>query len=203
MNLMYFSEPRNLNRRQARWQLYLSQFNFVLEHEKGTKMIVPDALSRREDHFIGTEDDNKDVTLLPKELWINHIDEELKTKFLIDDKDDVVIKALNALKGEGIPPLNIALADWKEEDGLIFYKGKCYVPNNLELRKDIVQRHYDTAPFGHPGHKATQAYVDENYWWPGLATFVKNYVKGCATCQKNKINTHPTTPPLTPIKGTN
>ena len=36
-----------------------------------------------------------------------------------------------------------------------------------------------------------------------MTTFVKNYVKGCAICQKNKINTHPTTPPLTPIKGTN
>ena len=32
--------------------------------------------------------------------------------------------------------------------------------------------------------------------------FVKNYIVGCATCQQNKVNTHPTTPPLTPIKST-
>ena len=132
-------------------------------------MVVPDTLSRREDHFKGTEDDNKDVTLLPKELWVNHmdeewlpiskttteqsekiilfpkelwinqIDEELKSKFIMNDKDDIMIKALNALKSEGLPPLNITLADWKEEDSLIFYKGKCYVPDNLELRKEIVK----------------------------------------------------------------
>ena len=30
--LQYFKEPQKLNRRQARWLLYLSRFNFVLQH---------------------------------------------------------------------------------------------------------------------------------------------------------------------------
>jgi transposase InsO family protein len=34
-----------------------------------------------------------------------------------------------------------------------------------------------------------------------MAVFVKNYVTGCALCQQNKVNTHPTTPPLMPIKA--
>ena len=34
-----------------------------------------------------------------------------------------------------------------------------------------------------------------------MYTFVRNYVVGCAVCQQNKVNTHPTTPPLTPIKS--
>ena len=32
-----------------------------------------------------------------------------------------------------------------------------------------------------------------------MKDFVTAYVKGCATCQMNKINTHPTKPPLFPI----
>ena len=201
MNLLYFTQPQNLNRRQARWQLYLSQFNFRLEHEKGTKMQVPDALSRRADHFKGTEHDNENIILLPDKLFIKVIDEELKKKFTEAKKEDVIIDAINALKGEGIPPLRTALEDWREEDGLIFFRNKCYVPEDHELRKEIVRRHHDLPPFGHPGIWPTKVNVSKDYWWPGLATFVKNYVDGCAVCQQNKVNTHPTTPPLHPIKG--
>jgi hypothetical protein len=32
-----------------------------------------------------------------------------------------------------------------------------------------------------------------------MKDFVTAYVKGCVTCQMNKINTHPTQPPLFPI----
>jgi hypothetical protein len=39
-----------------------------------------------------------------------------------------------------------------------------------------------------------------HYWWPGMHTFVKNYVKGCA-CQQFKINRHLTRPALLPIPG--
>jgi hypothetical protein len=35
-----------------------------------------------------------------------------------------------------------------------------------------------------------------------MTIFIKNYVDGCATCQQMKVNTHPTTPPLSPIKTT-
>ena len=34
-----------------------------------------------------------------------------------------------------------------------------------------------------------------------LASYVQKYVEGCATCQQNKVNTHPTIPSLTPIKS--
>ena len=34
-----------------------------------------------------------------------------------------------------------------------------------------------------------------------MYTFIKNYTDGCAVCQQSKINRHPTSPPLMPIKG--
>ena len=34
-----------------------------------------------------------------------------------------------------------------------------------------------------------------------MASFVHHYVEGCALCQQNKVNTHPTVPPLSPIKS--
>ena len=50
--------------------------------------------------------------------------------------------------------------------------------------------YHDTLSAGHPGQLKTQELVQQDYWWPGLATFVKNYVKGCALCQHHKINPH-------------
>ena len=44
-NLTYYREARKLNRRQARWSLYLSEFNVKLTHILGSKMIQSDALS--------------------------------------------------------------------------------------------------------------------------------------------------------------
>ena len=45
-NLTYFESAQKLNRRQARWALYLSEFDIKLVHVPGTKMIQSDALSR-------------------------------------------------------------------------------------------------------------------------------------------------------------
>ena len=48
----------------------------------------------------------------------------------------------------------------------------------------------------------TKSILECDFWWPGLSTFVKHFVAGCAVCQQNKVNTHPTIPPLCPISST-
>jgi hypothetical protein len=45
-NLKYFHITQKLNRRQARWSLYLLRFNFTLHHKPGRSMGKPDVLSR-------------------------------------------------------------------------------------------------------------------------------------------------------------
>ena len=92
-----------------------------------------------------------------------------------------------------------ALSNWSIEDGLIYHKGQCYVPQDTALRREIVRRYHDLAPMGHPGQFGTKELVSRQFWWPGLSVFVRNYVHGCAVCQQTKINTHPTAPALMPI----
>jgi hypothetical protein len=41
--------------------------------------------------------------------------------------------------------------------------------------------------------------VAKYHWWPNLATEVQNYIKGCAECQRHKINTQARKAPLSPI----
>jgi hypothetical protein len=51
----------------------------------------------------------------------------------------------------------------------------------------------------HPGITKTIHAIAQYYWWPGMKDFITQYIKGCATCQMHKVNTHPTRPPLYPI----
>ena len=41
--------------------------------------------------------------------------------------------------------------------------------------------------------------IERYYWWPNLRQEVQDYVKGCAECQRHKINNRPTRAPLSPI----
>ena len=68
-NLKYFMKAQKLNRRQARWALYLSRFNFTLKHVPGSKMGKVDSLSRRPDWEVGVEKDNEDEMLVKPE-WL-------------------------------------------------------------------------------------------------------------------------------------
>lgn len=65
-NLEYFKKAQKLSRRQARWTLFLTRFDFTLIH-KPYVTHRPDAMSRRHNHKEGVEDDNvKQVLLDPK-----------------------------------------------------------------------------------------------------------------------------------------
>jgi hypothetical protein len=65
-NLEYFMSAKQLNRRQARWSLYLTQFNFLLHHRPGKSMGKPEVLSWRADHGTGADDNSNIMLLTPK-----------------------------------------------------------------------------------------------------------------------------------------
>jgi len=60
-NLEYFHLAQSLNRRQARWSLFLSRFRFTISHCAGTL--------NKEDHQEGVEFDNSDTTVLHPSIF--------------------------------------------------------------------------------------------------------------------------------------
>jgi len=116
-------------------------------------------------------------------------------------KDDFFAKALQAVKENSPLPIRSSLEEWKIEEGLLFFKDRCYIPPHKDLRREVMNRYHDTLTGGHPGHFKTLELIRRYYWWPGMTVFVKNYVAGCAICQQMKVNTHPTSPGLIPVKG--
>ena len=131
--------------------------------------------------------------MLPENMFINLLDADLQERILNGKKLDIDIKdAMEMLLQEGPTSMKNDLEDWKTEevDGrkTIFYKGKNYIPKDQELQRDVVKMYHDHETAGHPGELETYNSIQQHYWWPGLRTFVKNYVQGCGTCQQFKIN---------------
>ena len=116
-------------------------------------------------------------------------------------EDDIVKYAITALKVRGTPPIKSSLEDWKVEEGLLFFRDRCYIPDDTELRRRLVEKYHENLSSGRPGQWQTTELLRQDYWWPGMVTFIKKYVAGCATCQQMKVNTHPTAPPLSPIRS--
>ena len=226
-NLGYWRTAQKLNRRQARWALFLSEFDYELIHVPGTKMVQSDALSRRSDHDPG-DNDNEDMLVLPDARFARNLSVyrtmmtetfEEDTVLTVDDpsyvrtvnlelrerirdchiREPIVRDAITALYDKGPAPARTALTDWMEDGELVYYRGKAYVPPNKDLRRDVVKLYHDLPSAGHPGIAKTTTAVQRDFWWPGMAAFISRYVKGCAACQQMKPNTHPTTVPIIPI----
>jgi len=104
-NLEYFMKAQKLNRRQARWALYLSRFNFTLKHVPGSRMGRADSLSKRLDWEVEVERDNEDEILVKPE-WL----EARRTEVIVEGvdllekvrkskiKDNKVVKAVEEMK---------------------------------------------------------------------------------------------------------
>ena len=83
-----------------------------------------------------------------------------------------------------------------EEEKVAKNKKRIYIP--AELRREALQEYHDVRPAGHPGVGAMMKRVLKHLWWPMIHRDVRQYVRGCQTCQAAKVNTHPTAPPITP-----
>ena len=78
-------------------------------------------------------------------------------------------------------------------------QGQLAVGNTSELHCHLVAAHHNHATAGHPGIQQTISLISQCYWWPGLREFVRNYIKGCTTCQVTKAGTRKPKVPLFPI----
>ena len=136
-------------------------------------MTQADALSRSSDHCPKDDHDNKNIILLPDDLFVNLLDLELQDQILkAMDLDFNISSALEKFLDRELPNLTNDLDDWKVENlenrKAIFYKGKNYIPWDVDLQWDIVKMYHDHETAGHPGKLETYNAVKTNTGGLGL-----------------------------------
>jgi len=74
-----------------------------------------------------------------------------------------------------------------EKDGVVYMKGRIYIPNNKKIKEEILKENHDSVDVGHPGQHRILELLKRTYWWPGLKEDIKKYIQGCFKCQQNKV----------------
>src|SRR6266571_5144176 len=189
-NLQYWKEPRKINRRVAREFQELSEYDFVLRHIPGTTNTRADALSRQSTGKEAKEDNN-DVIVLPDEIFAH-------TSYTSLSDIDVLCRKEQKTHTENLKPW-IDHHNLKQHDQLWWKDEALVVVGNNDLKRGVIQSFHDPPSMGHPGIANTYALTRRDYWWPNMKKDIEEYVKGCALCQANKINTHHQKPHLVPI----
>jgi transposase InsO family protein len=196
-NLEFWRTTQHLTCCQARWALLLADYNFVLVHKPGKENSIADPLSRLSRFQVTDAEDNRDQLVLNPECFVTlaattfakppALEQKIRD---CSDREVEVAQALEVLRKKGPRRLVNNLLEWKELNGLLYYKGKLYIPNNKELRTEIIKTCHDTPTTGHPGKHGTLELVSRHYWWPKMGASVEKYVLGYDKCQRYKPAQH-------------
>ena len=212
-NLQYFMGNKPLNRRQARWALALSSFNFSIQYRPGSKNARADALSRRPDFAFKEEGNDKqpiskifDQSPLAPVIPVPTIsassvsvsvsisdNSELRSQILkLYSEDPEVATIFSALKNPKLATsrLKTLLSHYvysiHAESKLLLFDNRVYIPQNTKIKLDILNMFHDSSVSGHLGRSKTLELVSRQFYWPGMRRFVNRYVFNCVICRRAK-----------------
>jgi len=101
---------------------------------------------------------------------------------------------LSALLSDPIAQVHLADpldSHWStNEAGFLQLDGCIYVPDLDDLCLWVLRYQHDHPLTGHFGQNRTLELIWHEYTWPGLRTFIKNYIWSCTSCTRAKTVHH-------------
>lgn len=75
---------------------------------------------------------------------------------------------------------------WRLENGLLLHAARIFVPDHNDLRHQVLLLAHSA---GHEGIQKTLHRLRSDFYIPGDRVLVQDWVRSCATCQRNKTQT--------------
>ena len=190
-NLLYFKTNRLLKPRHARWFETLMQFNFTLQHIKGTDNQLADVLSRNP-RFKGHEE-KTGLVLLPEKVWEATTLAVLESGDLDDhDYPEDIGEYLASPENAWICTIHPIsqykpfIKNFKLLGDRLFYcidgLNRLYIPK--DQRNDKLKMFHDN--LGHLGKPSILNLLKRRFYWPNMDKDVDVYCTSCHTCQLNR-----------------
>jgi hypothetical protein len=123
-----------------------------------------------------------------------------KTLHLLQQRDAFAQQRIADLSGGDRNRRRRRAQVWRlDENKVLRYNGRAYVPNEPAIRQEILFQNHDTRMAGHFGARRTLELIERTYYWPSLSKDVQNYVRTCAVCQRSKAPRHSKYGQLSPL----
>ncbi len=140
------------------------------------------------DHFIGMPQSVLQALSIPSTMSLNVLG--IEDKGFDANHLEAQVKLYQDEHYRQITPLIETHNLQINSDNYLWKDSALVVMENNNLRRGVLHHFHSSITAGHPGIAKTIQLIQPFYWWPCMKDFITNYVKGCATCQMNKINTH-------------
>jgi hypothetical protein len=183
-NLQYFMSNQSLTRRQARWSLFLAEFQYDFHHRPGVQNVKADLLSRRADYS-----ENSD--LASKRFNFGKVLNPIQFSSLFTSSIDADSSFMDKLKIETSKSLLLKKQKkkgFKLANGILLKNGLIVVPTT-DLQLLVLKMRHDSPSSGHLGIKKTMELITRDFWWPNMHKIVSDYVSSCS-CQREKTSRH-------------
>jgi hypothetical protein len=175
--LKYLFEQPTLNAIQTRWMEFLSEYKFDIKHINGKVNKVVDALNRRVHKMHAPTISMYKTYLKDRILEVVTANQHYVQFKEILQQNDIQHK----------------YKDYKlEEDGILLFRNRVYVPNSQELRNLVLKEMHNVPYVGHIGCHKTIKTIRGQYFVFVMKKDVTDYVTRCMECQKVKAgHRHP------------
>ena len=173
----------------------IKDYDCMIDYHPGKANVMADALSRKSlqmlralnAHLSLTDDGTVVAELIARPKMLNRVLEAQNN----DKKISTIVKQI----GDG-KEIEFEV----KEDGVLYYKDRVCVPDDNDLRKDILDEAHSGSFSIHPG--STKMYRDfkVSFWWSGMKIDVSEFVTKCLACQKVKAERQVPSGLLQPIR---
>ena len=179
---------RVLNRRQTRWNMSLSWFDFVINYRPGKQQGLFDALLRRS--YLAprageaTFDQQCTTLLKPEQFRIFAVVASINADFL----NQVCTATIEDSLARDIKQCSDD-DKFKVERDLLYFEKRLYIPQGL-ARLRVFQSRHNFPAAGHFGFNKTLELISRDFWWSQIWKDVKEFVISCDICSRFKTLRH-------------
>jgi hypothetical protein len=76
--------------------------------------------------------------------------------------------------------------DYSLQEGLLLYQGHIFIPDEPELKQEVMSHFHNSPATRHQGCVRTLELIACHYYWPAMKFQVNRYMDSCKICQRSK-----------------